>query len=211
VCRPGGVWRDLDCEQIRDATDTLTGVEAEFQRFVALLERTSSFQERLAGTGIVPTPAARDLGAVGVAARASGIPCDARWDQPRVGYAEHRLPVAVRTAGDVQARAEVRIEEVRGSLSLARALLADLPSGPLATPIASLPPYRVGIGVTESPRGANVHWLRTGPAGRIDRYRIRSASYCNWPIVALAVPGNMVPDFPLINKSFELCYACLDR
>jgi Ni,Fe-hydrogenase III large subunit len=53
--------------------------------------------------------------------------------------------------------------------------------------------------------------VRTDGAGRIERYRIRSASFANWPVVALAVPGNMVPDFPLINKSFELCYACLDR
>ena len=65
--------------------------------------------------------------------------------------------------------------------------------------------------MTESPRGESIHWVRTGPDGQIDRYRIRSASYCNWPVVALAVPGNMVPDFPLINKSFELCYSCLDR
>ncbi|MDO8671184.1 MAG: NADH-quinone oxidoreductase subunit F, partial [Dehalococcoidia bacterium] len=74
-----------------------------------------------------------------------------------------------------------------------------------------VPSYAVGIGVTESPRGENVHWVRTGSDNTIDRWRIRSASYCNWPVVGLAVPGNMVPDFPLINKSFELCYACLDR
>jgi len=43
------------------------------------------------------------------------------------------------------------------------------------------------------------------------RYRVRSATYSNWPAVPLAVKGNIVPDFPLINKSFELCYACCDR
>ena len=51
----------------------------------------------------------------------------------------------------------------------------------------------------------------TDSAGRIARYRVRSASFPNWPLVALAAPGNLLPDFPLINKSFELCYACLDR
>ena len=65
--------------------------------------------------------------------------------------------------------------------------------------------------MTESPRGENLHWVRTAADGTIDRYRVRSACYPNWPVVAAAVPGNMVPDFPLINKSFELCYACLDR
>jgi Ni,Fe-hydrogenase III large subunit len=186
-------------------------VEKELRRFVDLLAGTDSFQERLAGTGVVPTAAARDLGAVGVAARASGIDRDARRDHPYASYSQLQVPVALRRAGDVRARARVRIDESFTSFALARELLAALPAGPLVTPIDALPPDHTGIGLTESPRGENLHWVRTGPDGQIDRYRIRSASYCNWPIVALAVPGNMVPDFPLINKSFELCYACLDR
>jgi Ni,Fe-hydrogenase III large subunit len=86
-----------------------------------------------------------------------------------------------------------------------------MPDGPLSVPLGPLPPFRSALGVTESPRGENIHWVRTGPEGTIDRYRIRSASFCNWPVVPTTVPGNMVPDFPLINKSFELCYSCLDR
>ena len=113
--------------------------------------------------------------------------------------------------GDVRARAQVRIEEARMAFALARQLVAGLPEGPIAIELNRLPPFATALGYTESPRGSNVHWIRTGPNGTIDRYRIRSASYCNWPVVSLAVPGNMVPDFPLINKSFELCYACLDR
>ena len=67
------------------------------------------------------------------------------------------------------------------------------------------------FGWSESARGANIHWLMLDANRRIYRYAIRSASYPNWPAVALAAPGNIIPDFPLINKSFELCYACLDR
>jgi Ni,Fe-hydrogenase III large subunit len=73
-----------------------------------------------------------------------------------------------------------------------------------------LPAEHWAIGLTESPRGENIHWVMTGREGEIYRYRVRSASY-NWAVVPFAVPGNMLPDFPLINKSFELCYACLDR
>ncbi len=64
---------------------------------------------------------------------------------------------------------------------------------------------------SEGPRGASWIWLRAGADGTIDRLHLRSASFANWPVVAAAVPGNLVPDFPLINKSFELCYACTDR
>ena len=211
VCTLGGVARDLDDDARHDVLATLRAVEQDCRHFVELLRSTDPLQERFINTGILPTETARLFGAVGVAARASGIDRDARRDHPHAGYAGLDLPISVRTTGDVRARAQVRINETFVSFGLVRTLLGRLPDGPLAVALPPLPPYRVGIGVTESPRGDNVHWVRTGPDGTIDRYRIRSASFCNWPVVAMAVPGNMVPDFPLINKSFELCYSCLDR
>ncbi|MBI2955216.1 MAG: NADH-quinone oxidoreductase subunit C [Chloroflexi bacterium] len=211
VCSIGGVRLNPSTEVVRDAANTLHKIEAEFRNFVDLLMGTEPFLDRLTGTGVVSYQAARDLGAVGVAARASGVDCDARRDHPHAGYGALQIAVPVRTSGDVHARALVRVDESLISFALARELLSSLPSGPLAVEVRELPTYETAIGVTESPRGENVHWVRTGKNGSIDRYRIRSASYCNWPVVALAVPGNMVPDFPLINKSFELCYSCLDR
>jgi Ni,Fe-hydrogenase III large subunit/Ni,Fe-hydrogenase III component G len=211
ICRVGGVRRDLDAGAVREAVETLRRVEAEFKQFVELLRATEPFVDRMIGTGIVPTQAARDLGAVGIAARASGVDRDARRDHPYAAYGQMDVPVVVRTEGDVRARARVRMDEAVVSFGLAFTLLDGLPDGPLSVEVGELPPYRSAVGVTESPRGECLHWVQTGPDGLIDRYRIRSASYCNWPIVALAVPGNMVPDFPLINKSFELCYSCLDR
>ncbi|MDO8689003.1 MAG: NADH-quinone oxidoreductase subunit C [Dehalococcoidia bacterium] len=211
VCRIGGVRRDLEAVKLQDVAETLERVEAEFREFVDLIMGNDSFADRMTGTGVVPYQAARDLGAVGVAARASGVDRDARRDHPYAAYGGLQVKVPVRKKGDVRSRAEVRVDESLASFSLCSDLISKLPDGPLDIEIGDLPAYRTGIGVTESPRGENVHWVRTGPGGTIDRYRIRSASFCNWPIVALSVPGNMVPDFPLINKSFELCYSCLDR
>ncbi len=211
VCRIGGVRRDVEPAALRDAAETLRRVEVEFTDYVRLLLSNEPLADRMIRTGLVPTEAALALGAVGVAARASGVDRDARRDHPHAYYGELDVPIVVRTEGDVRARAQVRMDEAAVSFSLVQALLERLPDGPLSVQIGDIPAYRVGIGVTESPRGECIHWVRTGPDGRIDRYRIRSASYCNWPVVALAVPGNIVPDFPLINKSFELCYSCMDR
>jgi hydrogenase-4 component G len=211
IASVGGIRRDLSVGGVGDALAILGRVEVEFSNFVDLMLTKDSFMERLIGTGVVSTQAALDLGAVGVAARASGIDRDTRRDYPYAAYGSHRISVPVRVEGDARARTQIRIDEAFVSFDLARQLLGDLPPGPTSVPLPDLPAYRSAIGVTESPRGENVHWVRTGPDGQIDRYRIRSASFCNWPIVALAVPGNMVPDFPVINKSFELCYSCLDR
>jgi len=211
VCQLGGVRRDVDADAAADITHTLQQVQREFERFIELLLRTESVMERFTGTGRLDTESATALGAVGVAARASGVSGDLRKDHPYAAYGTLSIPDVVQPDGDVRARAQVRIDETRAAFALAMHLVASLPEGPTTTSLAPLPPFATALGFTESPRGSNVHWIRTGQNGTIDRYRIRSASYCNWPVVALAVPGNMVPDFPLINKSFELCYACLDR
>ena len=164
------------------------------------------------GTGVLPAELVRALGGVGVPARASGRRRGLRRDHP---YAALRRAAASgcrsRRGGDV--RGALPPADRRGDASLA--LLAALLAARCRTARSRRGSARcrpaIGFGAVESPRGANVHWVRIDADGQVDRLRIRSASFPNWPIVPLAVPGNMVPDFPLINKSFELCYACLDR
>ncbi len=83
--------------------------------------------------------------------------------------------------------------------------------GPLHGDVGDpLPGGRIGLSAIESPRGEAVHWLRTDGDGRVERYHLRSPSYHNWPAVALAAETAIVPDFPLVNKSFEFCYSCPD-
>jgi Ni,Fe-hydrogenase III large subunit/NADH:ubiquinone oxidoreductase subunit C len=120
--------------------------------------------------------------------------------------------VEIKFAGDAHSRIKVRETEAFESIRLLQLLVATLPPGPLSVSIPDvLAPWRTGLSVVESPRGASIHWLRTDGQGRVDRYHVRSASYANWPAVPYAALNAIVPDFPLVNKSFELCYACTDR
>ena len=110
------------------------------------------------------------------------------------------------------ARVKVRALEARESIRLVGELVRRLEPGPLQAALPEpLPGGRIGISAIESPRGEAVHWLRTDAAGCVERYHLRSPSYHNWPAVALAAETAIVPDFPLVNKSFELCYSCTDR
>ena len=203
--RPRSAWpgcsaRDARCNQRRapsgDPVDpSVEGVMARFH-----------------GTGVVSTETAAALGALGVAARASGLTLDLRRDRPYAAYDELDVGLVTASAGDVAARFHVRAQEAHDSLRLVREAARRLPAGPVSAPLQATP--AVGdstLGAAEGPRGASWIWLRAGADGTIDRLRLRSASFANWPVVAAAAPGNLVPDFPLINKSFELCYACTDR
>ena len=211
VCVPGGVARDLEDTQQLWLRRVLAEVRAEVQRTCRLATANAAVMDRLAGTGVLPAETARDLGVTGVAARASGLTIDGRRDHPYAFYRELDFQVVTRTAGDVHARFEQRLAEIHESLNLVDQMILRLPGGPIAQHLGELPPGRWGFGLVESSRGLTSHWLRCDARGRIGDWRVRSASHAIWPAMALAVPGNIVPDFPLINKSFNLCYACTDK
>jgi Ni,Fe-hydrogenase III large subunit len=172
------------------------------------LEFAGSLHARLSGVGVLDHADALALGANGPAARAAGVRSDARAERSTLWYGAF-TPAAPREAtGDVAARRELRAAELEATHDI----LDDLLAAPLAPggTTASGPSRDIGIGRVESPRGATLVAAEL-TRGRVRRLRIRTGSYANWPAVARAARGNLLPDFPLINKSFELCYACVDR
>ncbi len=207
----GGLRRDFDGAALDELGDGLARLEADFTAYAEMLFATDSFVHRLKGPGRLDGATVLALGGTGVTARASGVATDYRVDHPHAAYATLAPRRVVETAGDVFARTLVRVREAEESFRLISGILEGLPGGSVRCEVTPPPPFASALGYAESPRGANVHWVMFDIDGCIYRLRIRSAAYANWPLVARAVPGNVVPDFPLINKSFELCYACCDR
>jgi Ni,Fe-hydrogenase III large subunit len=129
-----------------------------------------------------------------------------RRDYPYAIYDELSFDVPVHREGDVQARFQVKSEEIYESISIIEQALDRMPSGDIAVGPFSIPSMTIGLSLVETHRGEAMHWL-LGGEGRPDRHKVRDASFLNWPALEVAVPGNIVPDFPLINKSFNLSYA----
>ena len=149
---------------------------------------------------------ATNLNVVGPAARASGIDRDVRRDHPYAAYGKLDFLVPTQSAGDVSARMKVKMDEVRESFSLIEQALDSMPSGPVRASVGEVPQGRIAYSLVESPRGELVHWVLSG-RGTPARHKVRDASFCNWLALEQAVLGDIVPDFPLINKSFNLSYA----
>lgn len=208
----GGVKRDLQPEDREALRSALRAFEKEFDSLIALLVDSGTFTDRVDGTGILTNQAARDLGIVGVAARASGIDADMRRDHPHDAYEDLLFKVPVEDGGDVRARLMVRAREVEQSLVILHQVLDRLPDTPCAAPVPDhLPPGASALGWVEAWRGPCTHWVATDERGEVARVKVTDPSFLNWPGLVHAVPGNIVPDFPVINKSFNLSYSGNDR
>jgi len=207
----GGVrraWSARQVELLRDAIDTFT---REFQDLVVLINSSDSTRDRLEHTGILKPTIARDLGIVGVGGRASGIDLDVRRDHPYAAYRRFSFKVPVYQAGDVWHRMQVRIDEVQESIGIIREAAGHNLNGQFRIPVPPIPPNRCALSAVEGWRGEIVHWIRTGPDNHLERCKIKYPSLNNWPALVEAVQGNIIADFPVINKSFNLSYSGTDR
>ena len=189
----------------------------DFEEWIPILLHHDGFRQRAVTTGVLKTESAVDFGVTGPASRASGIPNDWRELHAYLLYPELNVKSIVENGGDVWSRLMVRVKETRESFRFLKSLLREgIKESEHEKQINSfslheIRPWQPAWGCVESPRGTDVVWIMMDDESKIFRCRVRSASYANWPVVPLTVPGNIVPDFPLINKSFELCYSCCDR
>jgi len=207
----GGMRRDWTQDQVEAIAKTLKVVEREFHDLVAIILSSNSTRERLERTGILNPKKALMLGIVGVAGRASGVDLDIRRDHPYEAYGGLPFTVPVYQAGDVRRRLKVRIDEVGESIEIIRAAAARLPEGSFRAPAQHIPPDRCALSAVEGWRGEIVYWVRTGKGNRLERCKVKDPSINNWPAIVEAMEGNIVADFPVINKSFNLSYSGTDR
>ncbi len=200
---------ELSAAQADRARGGLRELRADAERAWRELRFSASVEARLGAVGVLDRDSAARLGAVGPVARAAGIAADARADSAALWYgASFAAAIPSEPSGDVAARLQMRPLELAATFELLDDLLGEPPLAAAAEPGAAAGP--LGVARVESPRGETVCAVEIA-AGRLLEMRLRTGSFANWPALAEACAENLLPDFPLINKSFELCYACVDR
>jgi Ni,Fe-hydrogenase III large subunit/Ni,Fe-hydrogenase III component G len=204
---PGGVTVDITDQGKMDILTELDGLSKEFERLVVIYDENPSLEDRVRDTGILSSEKARELCTVGIVARASGLNLDCRLQNPFPPYDTIGVNVPVLISGDVHARVWVRVEEIRESIRMIRAILAGLPAGPVSVNPGVPLPDTAGFASVEGWRGEIICWLQAGPRAEINRCMVRDPSSVNWLGLEQAIPGNIVPDFPLCNKSFNQSYS----
>ncbi len=208
----GGVTKDIGTDAETKLVEHLATLQKDLNEVIAIAEHSATVLNRLKTTGTIPPNAAQIHGARGVAARCTGIMRDARKDHPYAAYARLDHVIALEQIGDVYARFHVRTKEIASSCNLIRDALQKMPGGLIQqeTTTMHLRKNAYAVGVSEGHRGENMYFIATDAEGKISRVDITDPSFFNWTIVGMTAVGNIVPDFPLINKSFGLSYSGYD-
>jgi formate hydrogenlyase subunit 5 len=205
---PGGLRRDLDPKAW--LSEALEDLHRSIATYVAMLESTNSYLDRLLTTGELSPELALDQGATGPIERASGLDRDLRRDHPYAAYGELPLTVPVKTSGDARARAQVRTAEIDASIALIQRILLLLADGPVRVDCVP-PPESEGLGWAESPRGSLFYAVHFDAAGKLARVKIKSPSFSNWRVFPFTVHDSNMMDYAINEASFGLTVAGCDR
>ena len=204
---PGGVAVNLSEPMAGAMRAQIAGMLPDLRGLTAIVDDLASVEDRLDTTGYLAPDLARAFGALGYVGRASGVAFDVRKDAPHPPYDQIEVEVKVFRYGDVAARVKVRAHEILVSLHLIERLIADLPGGPVVAEWSAPAAGAEGLGFTEGFRGECLAYVRFGDDGKVARYFPRDPSWLTWPILEKLVRDNIVPDFPVCNKSVNGSYS----
>jgi len=200
----GGVTKDINERVAAELTNKLKTLLTDLKELEDILFSSASFMDRVDSTGILRQKTAEDIGIIGLAGRASGLTLDLRTDSNPYRLAGFK-PIVLGT-GDALARLKIRLLEFKQSVQLINSFASQLSSGALASIPAGIK-EDFALGAVEGWRGPVLYWLKLDSDQKIERCKITDPSFHNWEGLSYAVQGEIIPDFPLCNKSFDLSYS----
>jgi Ni,Fe-hydrogenase III large subunit len=206
----GGINFDISQETKNNLLALMNQINDDVNLAAEVMFSSVSVLERFEKTGVVDKETAKDLGLVGIAARASGFSVDVRSDHPFDTYEYFPVYKLILETGDVFARAYIRTIEIQQSVKIILEILNNITSGDLSGSVSSLQPNSMVVSLTEGWRGEIAHVVLTDNDGNLKRIKIKDPSFNNWLALSIAVRGEGISDFPICNKSFNLSYSGFD-
>ena len=204
---PGGVAGDLSDAACALIKQEVIQLRAELSELIPALDLNSSLEDRLYTAGFLSTEIAAAFGTVGYVGRASGQNFDVRRDAAYAPYNQVKVRVPVEEQGDIASRFWVRYKEINASLHLIEDFIDLLAAGDICTEWQIPQAGSESLGIVEGWRGEITAYIRFGSGNKIVRFFPRDPSILNWPALEKLVLNNIVPDFPVCNKSLNGSYS----
>lgn len=207
----GGVRRDISAEQKAEILRRLAIMEERTAYYIKLATEDASIIARSQNVGVLPLDVATERGAVGPTARASGLACDVRKNEPYLIYDKLDFKQITHNTNDVFGRVVVRALELVESYKLIRQVINYLPEGPIAVKI----PWKIGPGEAvnryEAPRGEDIHYVKANGTEKPERVKVRAPTMANYQSVPYMLNGGYLADVPLVIAAIDPCMSCTDR
>ncbi|MBN2303970.1 MAG: nickel-dependent hydrogenase large subunit [Anaerolineae bacterium] len=207
----GGVKCDIDGEQADDIRVGLDFLEGRIKHYLDVVSQDTMFLRRTRGIGVMTREDCERMGIVGPTARASGVELDLRVHAPYAAYPEHPVNLVTATAGDLEARFIVRVNELFESIRLIREILDDLPEGDLSVRVPRRIPAGETISRVEAPRGELFYYIKSNRSDMADRVKVRTPTLPNMASVLEIAVGHQLADIPMILTGIDPCFSCNDR
>lgn len=206
----GGARRDIPNEMFEEIAERIGSMAGPTEMLTNAVIDDPVLHLRLKNVAVLTEQDARRWCVTGPTARASGLPIDVRRDDPYGAYDRIDWNVVTRPAGDVQAKAEVRLLETLESIRMVKALLEDCPDGEIDSHVQEIPPGEA-IGHVEAPRGETFHYVRSDGGRNPVRHKIRAPSYVNVPSFRASCIGQHIADVTIALAAVDPCYSCTER
>ncbi len=209
----GGVRRDIENDKIGRIRETLGLVKKKTDLLVGAVMDDPVIHARTKGIGVLTREDVINYAAVGPTARASGVDIDIRRDDPYAAYPLVNWKVITASAGDVFAKAEVRLLEMYESISIIDQCLEKLKKekeGETETEVKEIPEGS-GTGRAEAPRGEVFHYVKTDGSNYPVRHKIRAPSYVNIATFRKSCVGQTIADATISLAAVDPCYCCTER
>ncbi len=207
----GGVRRDISKEQIDEVAKGIKILEERTKYYIDLAKGETTLAKRLSGVGILSKDDALKLGAVGPVARASGIKCDVRKDDPYSIYPELDFEVVVSDCCDVYGRTLVRLGELMQSYNMIRQIIKNIPDGQLTVRAPRKIPAGEAVSRYEAPRGEDFHYVKSNGTEKPERVKVRAPTLANIQAVSRMLEDRYLADMPIVVAAIDPCFSCTDR
>jgi ech hydrogenase subunit E len=207
----GGVKCDIGLELITAIKAGLNYLENRIRHYLEVVTTDTMFLNRTRGIGTISYEEAEEFGLLGPTARASGLVRDVRVEAPYGAYKQFPISAVTETNGDLEARCVVRLNELLVSCFAIRAVLDNLPEGPLSVRVPRKIPAGETISRVEAPRGELFYYIKSNGTENPARVHIRTPSLCNWVSVLEKAVGRQLADVPMLIAGMDPCFSCNDR
>jgi len=222
-------------QAVRAFIDAFPGHLTEYED---LLTQNPIWLRRTKGVGWMSLEDMLDYGVTGPMLRAAGLAWDTRKTEPYSSYDQFDFEIPTRAEGDVYARYEVRLEEMRQSTRIVRQALEGMPEGPWKAdaPHVVLPDrekmktqmealihhfkivtegFRVPAGevyqVIESPRGELGYYVVSDGGAKPYRVHVRGPSLGNLQALPKMIQGRILADSVAVMGSMDFVLGDTDR